>query len=518
MEIEEIQEVIEYFGLSAANCREAGFDGIELHGGTSYLFHQFLSPLWNKRTDEYGGSLENRMRFAMQVIDKVRSIIGDGMALGYRLTVDDFSPGGLGIEDVKEIAQLIEATGKVDYFNVATGFHGGSIGLTMYEPHCTIIPYCAQLKEAVDLPVVANMRIVHPLEGEKILADGHGDLIAMTRAQIADPELGNKARDGRLDEIRSCTGCLQSCIGNVTKSLPCDCTQNPTMGREKAWGIGTMDQAVTKKRVMVVGGGPAGLEAAWVAAARGHEVTLYEKEQELGGQINLASKLPGRAESDEWVRYRKVMAAKHGVKIVLGKEMTAEDVLKENPDAVVLANGSTPYRNGFQGVTGYPIPGWDSGYTMVVDDVIEGKEVTTDKVVILDEEANVKAPGVAEILAAQGKEVMIVDRHNFIASDVEGTTNGHVLKRLAKAGVKLSPQTFVVSIDKDSVTLIDLLTGSKRVVEGVTVIFNTGRKPNEDLYFALKGKVKELHRIGDCLAARLVGSAIYDGHKVGRQL
>jgi len=271
--------------------------------------------------------------------------------------------------------------------------------------------------------------------------------------------------------------------------------------------------------VTVVGGGPAGMEAAWVAASRGHDVTLYEKKQELGGQINLAAKMPGRAESEEWSRFRKVMVAKHGVKVVMGKELTAEEILKDNPDAVVVATGSTPYRNGFQGVTGFAIPGWDNPNVGVIEDVLEGKEVTTEKVLILDEESNVKAAGVAEILAGQGKQVELVDRHNHCAFDNDSITLPHVLKRMAKAGVKMSPGTFIHHIDPDSVTLVNLYDNSTRVVQGpVTVLFCVGNKPNEELYYALKGKVKELHRIGDCLAARQVGSAIYDGHKVGRLL
>ena len=519
MEIEDIEECIEFFCISAKNCRDAGFDGIELHGGTSYLPHQFHSPLWNKRTDKYGGSLENRMRFSLELVERVKKTIGPDMALGWRLTVDDFMPGGLGVEDMQEIAQILEETGHIDYFNNNPGFHGGAIGMAMYEPHCTLVSYAAALKEVVSVPVVAVGRVVHPLEAEKILADGLADLIGMTRAHIADPELANKAKEGRMEEIRHCTGCLQLCLGNVTNSLPCDCTQNPTVGREKQWGIGTVKPAETKKRITVVGGGPAGLEVAWVAASRGHDVTLYEKSQELGGQIKLAAKLPGRGESEEWVRFRKVMVAKHGVKVVLGKEITAEDVLGDNPDAVVLANGSTPYRNGFQGVTGFAIPGWENANVMVVEDVLEGKEVPTDKVVILDEDALVKGSGVAEMLAGQGKQVEIVDRHAYIGSDCDSITGPVLLGRLARAGVKMSAGTFIHHIDADSVTLTSVYDYSQRVVEGpVTVLMCTGNKANDVLYYALKGKVKELHRIGDCLAARPVGSAIYDGYKLGRNI
>jgi mycofactocin system FadH/OYE family oxidoreductase 2 len=519
MEKEDIEELIEYYGLSAENAVEAGFDGIELHGGTSYLLHQFHSPLWNKRTDEYGGSLENRMRFTMQVIDKVKSVINDRLALGFRLTVEDFMPGGLDMDDLKEIGRRIEDTGKIDYFNVNPSFHAGALGFPMYDPHRVLLPYSAALKETVSIPVVANLRIVDPREGEKALADGHADIIGITRGHIVDPEIANKAKEGRVDEIRLCTGCCQLCIGNIVHHIPIDCTQNPATGREKVWGIGTMKSTARKKRVIVIGGGVGGMEAAWVAAARGHDVTLYEKSQELGGQVNLAARLPGRSESEEWARWRKVMVGKYGVKVVLGKEMTAEEILKENPEAVVVATGSTPLRNGFQGVTGYPIPGWENPNVMVVDDILEGQKVTTDKVVILDEEAHIKGVGIADMLASQGKQVEIVDRHFMMGNDLEGTTKARVHQIMAERGVKFTPCNFVASIEKDKVTIINVFTQAPRVVEGpVTVILITGRKANEELYFALKGKVKELYRVGDCVAPRLVGAAIYDGHKVGREL
>lgn len=516
LEKEEINELLAHYAQSAENGKAGGFDGIEIHAGASYLIHQFLSPLWNHRQDDYGGALENRMRFFLQVIDTVKAVIGEKMALGVRLTVEDFVRSGLTIDDTKEIARRLELTGKVNYINMTTSFHAGPIhNTTMYEPHAPLVPYAAALKETVEIPVVAVVRIVDPREGEKILADGHADLVAMTRGHLADPEIANKAKEGRLDEIRFCTGCCQLCYGSILHHVPVACAQNPAAGREKIWGIGTMAQTTRRKRVMIIGGGPGGMEAAWVAAARGHDVTLYERNQELGGQINLACKLPGRAEMEDYARWRKVMLAKHGVRVVLGTEITAERVLKENPDAVVVATGSTPIRDGFQGVTGETILGWDNPNVVVVDDILQGKAAAGDKVVILDEEAHIKGPGIAHLLASQGKQVEIAARHYFLGNDMDPITRSRVNRLRFEKGFQFSPATFIKSIEDNSVTLYNTVTRATRSVDGATVILITGRKANEELYFALKGKVKDLYRVGDCVSPRLVDAAIYDGHRVG---
>ncbi|MBI2868082.1 MAG: FAD-dependent oxidoreductase [Chloroflexi bacterium] len=515
----EIEEIIEYFGIGAENARTGGFDGIEIHAGTSYLIHQFLSPLWNHRTDEWGGSLENRMRFMLRVIDRVSRVTRNDMALGMRLTIDDLVPAGLSFDEMKEVARRLEATGKVHFIDVNVGHHGPFlVNPTMYEPHGVMVRYSAALKKVVNIPVVAVGRIVDPREGEKILAEGQADLIGMTRAHIADPEIANKAREGRLDEIRLCTGCCQLCIGVVPLRIPMSCTQNPAVGREKTLGIGTLKMAPKTKRVLVIGGGVGGMEAAWIAAARGHHVTLYEKSLELGGQMNLAALLPGRGENRYYVDWRKTMLKKHGVNVVLGKETTAQDVLREASDAVVVATGSTPRRDGLQQVTGAPIPGWDLPHVTVVDEILLGKVKVGQKVLILDEENFIKAPALADMLTRQGKDVEIIDRHYFMGSELDPITRNRVYRVMAERGFRFTPQSSLLTIEEDGATVINLANGATRKVEADTVVLVTGRIPNEDLYFALKGKVKELHRVGDCVAPRWVHAPIRDGHKVGREL
>lgn len=537
MEEEDIAELVEYYGRCAAHAREGGFDGVEVHSTHSYLGQQFLSPLFNKRKDRYGGSLENRMRFLLEVLDRIRGAIGREMALGIRLPGDELVPGGLTLEDMKEVARELEATRLVDFVNVSVGtIHAAHVIVApMYVPHAYLVPLAAGIKEAVqNLPVFCIGRIVDPLEAERILADGHADMIGMTRAHIADPEIGNKAHEGRPEDIRNCVGCCQGCIGHIITWKPIVCTQNPAVGKEKEWGIGTLKPAPKKKRVLVAGGGPAGLEAARVAAERGHEVVLYEKEPALGGQVLLAARLPGRDEMEELVRWRRLQLEKLGVKVVLGTEVTLQLVEAQGsrphqmgsppfpggaPDAVVVATGSTPLRNGFQGFTCAEIPGHDQEHVRVAEDFLTGRAQAGKRVVILDEEGHIKAAGLAELLAERGAQVEILTRGLYVGMELDFTTLSALYQRVLEKGVAFSPCTFIKEIDGPTVVATHVVTQEERRIEGVdTVVLVTGNRPEEGLYFALKGKVRELHRVGDCVAPRRADRAIHDGYRVGRSL
>ena len=523
MELEDIQEVIEYYGRCASYAKEGGFDGIEIHSTHSYLGQQFLSPLYNKRTDKYGGSLENRMRFLLEALERVRKETGRDMALGLRIPADELVPGGLTLDDMKIIARELEATGLVDYLNVSVGtIHAIHMVIgPMYIPHAYLMPLIAGIKEAVkDIPIFCIGRIVDPMEAEKILADGHADMIGMTRAHIADPEIGNKAREGRVDDIRNCIGCCQGCIGHIISWHPITCVQNPIVGKEKEWGIGTIKRAEKRKKVMVIGGGPGGLEAARVAAERGHAVTLYDKESELGGQINLAAKLPGRDEMDGIVRYRNIQMGKLGVKVILNTEVTPALVAKEAPDAVVVATGSRPIRTGFQGFTCAEIPGYQQDYVVVAEDIIKNQVKVGNKVVILDEDLHIKALALADLLSEQGKQVEIITRALYVGTEVDFVTLAAIYQRICSKGVTLTPNSFIKEIlPGGKVVAFSIITQEERKLEGIdTLVLVTGNQPEEGIYFALKGKVKELYRVGDCVAPRKADRAIYDGHQVGRML
>ena len=328
MEQEDIDEVIAWWGRCAELSREGGFDGTEVHIAHSYLLHSFLSPVYNKRTDGYGGSFENRLRFAREVIDEVRGRVGNDWVVGVRITLSDFIPGGLDAGDAVQTARLLEADGKVDYVNVsAAGYHNIHMAIQPSDaPDGYLVELAAEVKSAVrDLPVFTIGGIKDPAMAEEIVASGRADMVAMTRTQIADPEFANKAREGREDEIYHCIRGNQGCIGRVFKGMAISCTVNPAAGREARFGIGTLTPAESQARWLVVGGGPAGMKAAETLAKRGHRVTLIEREAELGGQVNLILRTPGR-ETFGWItkdldRHMR----KAGVEILLGVKLGHRD-------------------------------------------------------------------------------------------------------------------------------------------------------------------------------------------------
>src|SRR5689334_9690293 len=328
--VEEIRQVVEHFARSARHAADAGFDGIEVHGAHGYLVHEFLSPAYNRRTDEYGGSFDNRIRFATEVLRAVRESVGATVAVGLRLVGDEESRDGhgLGPDDCAEIAARLAQEGLVDFLDVSVGTSGVGMVRPMYAPHLLGVRATAIVKRAVpDVPVFAVHRILTPAEAEGILEDGAADAVTIVRALIADPEWPEKARSDRTDEIRACTGCNQGCYGNLTQGYPITCVTNPSVGREATLGSGTLTRAAVRKRVVVVGGGPAGLEAAWVAAARGHDVTLLERADVLGGKIRLAERLPGRAEVADFADWRAAECGRRGVDVRLGVEATVDGIL-----------------------------------------------------------------------------------------------------------------------------------------------------------------------------------------------
>src|SRR5437016_2327855 len=414
MEHEDIHEVVEWWGRSAERTREGGFDGTEVHISHSYLLHQFLSPLYNKREDEYGGSFENRLRFAREVIEEVRRQSGDDWVVGVRISLTDFIPGALDIEDAIRVAQMLEADGRLDYVNVtAAGYHNIFKAIEPSDvPDGYLVDLTAQVKAAVGLPVFTVGGIKDPALAEEILATGKADMVAMTRAQIADPEFASKVKDGREDELVHCIRGNQGCIGRVFKGLPIACTVNPGAGRERRLGPGTLVRAESASRWLVAGGGPAGMKAAAVLAERGHDVVLAERNDRLGGQVNLILRTPGRDEFGWITRDLERQLSRHGVDVRIETEASVELVRGLEPDGVIVATGAVPSRTGFSSVNPLVdrLPGVDQDNVLTVWDVLLESRTVGKRVVVLDDDGTRYAAGVTEVLLDRGCEVELVSR------------------------------------------------------------------------------------------------------------
>ena len=526
MDQRDIRESIEYHVKCARNAVAGGFDGIEIQSAHGYLLHQFLSPKFNYRTDEYGGSLENRMRYGVEVVTAVREAVGDQAAVGIRLVGDDeqsHGQPGLTADDCAEVATRYEQLGLVDYLNVSVGIGGVGLVRTNYSAPGFGVYAAHKIRERVsDTPVFTVHRILTPDQAEGILERGEADGITLVRALIADPEWVHKAREGRDDEIRRCTGVNQSCYGNLLQSMPINCVQNPAVGREDELGLGTLEPAARMKRVVVVGGGPGGMEAAHVAAARGHEVTLLERDSELGGAIRLAAQLPGREEIWAISQWRMDECERVGVDIRIGVDATVDTVLALSPDAVVIATGGRATKTGRSAYHPMPVPGSEQDW--VLDHVEALRRTLADpdalgrRVLLLDAVGHCEAIALGELLAAHGTEATVVTTLP-VPLALDGETQAAILPRAVQAGMVWRPSTAMAVIGDHEVTLINVLSGEADVIVDVhTVVIRTTGIPNDSLYRELDGKVDEVELIGDARAVRPVDRAVYDGHVVARAL
>ena len=503
-----ISDIIAGYGKSAAYLAEAGIDGFEIVASHGYLPAQFLNPEINLRNDRYGGDFERRLQFLHDVIATIRAITPD-QALGVRLSGDEIAGQGGERADTVAIAQ--ELAGSIDFFSIVAGTSaslGGSVHIVppMGLDHGYTAPLAAAVRAATRKPVIVTGRINQPQIAEQILMRGDADLCGMTRAMICDAEFANKSRNGRFEEIRACIGCNQACIGRANKSLGISCIQNPISGRELEFkSLPPIDKV---KKILVIGGGPAGMKAAAVAGERGHAVTLWEKASQLGGQVRLAQSLPGREEFGGIIDNfeREMMGA--DVTISKNKTATLQAIDAYQPDQVILASGARPY-----------VPSevaFDEAHVVTAWDVLGQRANVGKSVVIADWRADWIGLGLAELLAANGCTVTLCTNAAMAGESLQIYTRNHYVGRLHKLGVTIKTHCRLFGADAQTAYFQDTLTEDPVVIEGVdSLVLALGHQPDDTLEQDLVRSQIPTTSIGDCVVPRTAEEAIFEGFKVG---
>jgi 2,4-dienoyl-CoA reductase-like NADH-dependent reductase (Old Yellow Enzyme family) len=507
-----IGEIVEGFGETARRMAEAGADGVEIVGSHGYLPAQFMNPRVNRREDRYGGSHENRLRFTRETIAGIRRRVPDSFIVGLRFSADEMDEGGL--DEEASLAAVRALAPDLDYLNVITGASFGAKGATHIVPSMFtrpgyLAPFARQVKQATGRPVLVAGRINQPHEAERIIADGAADLCGMTRALIADPEMPNKAREGRTDDIRACIGCNQACIGHFQLGLSISCIQHPETGRELVYGV--RRKADARKRVMVVGGGPGGMKAAAVAAERGHDVTLYERSTRLGGQALVAQLLPGRAEFGGIVTNLAREAGLWGVKVVTGRAVTPDLIATDKPDAVILATGSRLQRP--------PMEAGEGAEIVHATDVLSGKARTGKRVVIYDWLADWVGSGTAEKLVLEGAEVILCVNGLVQAAAIQNYIRDEYVAKHFRLGVEVRPYMRLYAFEDRTATFLHTAAQAPVEIADVdTLVLACPNVPETGLLEPIRALGIPVEPVGDCLAPRTCEEAVYEGLKAAMAL
>ena len=522
----EIRELIAAFIDQAVRDRKGGFDGVDLFAGYSCLIDQFWSPLANRRDDAWGGSLENRLRFVTEIADGIRKACGPDFIVGMTVSGAEPYPGGLTMADKQEIFAWLDERGLADYFSCGTGSYLNRFTAIVpgfhYETPLGTQDAAAIKRVVRHALVTAESRIKTPARADAAIASGACDLVSIVRGQIADAHLANKAREGRADDIRPCISCNQLCIGRRMRDYHISCLVNPSAGRESEWDGDSAPPAAKPRHVLVVGGGPAGLEAARMAAERGHRVTLVEKADALGGQFRLAAAQPERGEIDELLGWYRDQLKKLQVRVMLGTEMSADDVREFGADAVVLSTGSRPTRTGFQRALPHvdALPGAGQENVCTVHDVLEGSVRPGARVLLLDDiNGWWPASGTALHLAEQGHRVSVVTASEKAAEALDLSHLGpSTRERFAKAGVTVICAHGLTRWAGNTATIVNLYTGETETRAFDSLVLATTNTVDDALARALADDAIDLHVIGDTVAARTAAMAFFEGRSLGMAL
>jgi 2,4-dienoyl-CoA reductase-like NADH-dependent reductase (Old Yellow Enzyme family) len=508
-----VWELIESYVDAAGRLADADLDGVEILASMGYLIAQFLNPETNRRTDEFGGELENRMRFLREVVNRSRARIGQDKTLGIRVTLDEKTASGMPAGEMITVCEKLETDGNIDYFSVISGSSASPEGWIHVFPPMSVAPGfvaddAARLKQSVSKPVLVAGRINQPRLAADIIDEGKADMVGMARALIADPEFVNKVASGRAADIRACVGCNQACVGHRLAHFPVSCIQNPLSGREQAMGM--VQPATEPKNILVIGGGPAGMKSAVVAAERGHRVQLHERTGKLGGQVNLAEALPGRAEFGGVTTNLQHELRQAGVEIQLNSELDADAVGRIAPDHVVLATGARPR-----------LPAVETDGVDLIDSwsVISGAARAGKNVVIADWSCDWSGLGVAEKLARDGHYVRLLSGGSVAGESIQAIVRDQWIGVLHGLGVEMIPYArFYGALDGNA--YFQHMTGGEPIVcESVdTVVSCSAPQANRDCDWLDKMEDLRVFRIGDALAPRTVEEAVLEGLRLAREI
>lgn len=528
--IDEIKEIVPKYAQAANRLKKADFDAVEFNFCTGYLARQFFSPLTNKRTDAYGGSVKNRMRFMLEIMETTRNVVGSEFPLICRISANEFMPGGFNLEDAKVLARGLEEAG-AQALHITVGGHETSIPLTPgVVPQGAFTYYAAEIKKIVKIPVIAATRINNPVQAEEILRDNQADLVAMGRGLIADPYLPQKAKEDRLLEIRSCVACHQGCYDKLFINAPVTCMVNPMAGRESELQVRPTEKI---KKILVIGGGPAGMEAAVVTAERGHTVVLYEESDDLGGQLRSASMPMGKGEFGGIIKHLHYQLNKLGVRQELGKKATPELIIREQPDVVIVATGSTPIS--------LNIPGIEKSFVMTAQQALLGEKNIGNSVVIIGggsigcetaiylaskgaldprvsqflADYTVMDPRMALELTKKGRMVTILEVTDKFGKGIGITTRWIIRKNLKDFGVKILTKVQVKEITDQGVVYTQDSQESK--IKTDAVVIAVGARAENSIFTQMKGMGQpnlELYLIGDAKEPRKAIDAIYEAFEL----